>query len=207
MFLFDSRSHTWLLAVFPQVCVKICAFQQSWVQLRTVMCKCSRTVVQENVCICSETAWRGSRSNIDLAVATAVPASLPEGSFGLGELWGRSSILLFQSCLLLKAHLLRVFQRGTWLCFYMGCWILADVFQLTMVGFSMQKLTTAHTGGLQPTRESELLLLGEVLHSHPVEVKQLNQMIFARISFLDFFLAWKKEATITQWFQALFSSL
>lgn len=112
------------------------------------------------------------------------PGFLPEGSFGLGERWGRSSILLLQSCLLFKAHLLRVFQKGTSLCFYMGCWDLADVLQLTMMGFYMQKLITAHTGGLQAT---ELPLLGEGLHSHPVDIKQSNQMIFAKSSFLDFF--------------------
>lgn len=66
----------------------------------------------------------------------------------------------------------------------MGCWILADVLQLNVMGFCMQKLITAHTGGLQST---ELLLLGEGLHSHPVDIKQSNQMIFAKSSFLDFF--------------------
>lgn len=100
------------LAVFPQVCTRICTFQQSWVKLCRVMCKCSRTAVEENECICSGTAWWGSRSNIDLAVATSVPASLPERSFVLGDLWGSGSILLFQSCVLLRAHLLRVFQEG-----------------------------------------------------------------------------------------------
>lgn len=58
-----------------------------------------------------------------------------EGSFSLGDLWGRGSILLFQSCLLFKVHLLRVFQGGIWLCFHRRCWILADVLQLIMMDF------------------------------------------------------------------------
>lgn len=66
----------------------------------------------------------------------------------------------------------------------MGYWILADGLLLTMMGFCVEKYIIAHVGGLQPTRESEHPLLGEVI---PVQFKQLDQMIFAKISILDFY--------------------
>lgn len=73
-------------------------------------------------------------------------------------------------------HIYPVFSREA--LYLHGILKLGSCFPLTVIGFCMQKHTTAHTGGLQPIQESELPWLGEVLHSCPVQVKQPHPVDF-----------------------------
>lgn len=177
--------------------MKICTFQKSWIQLCIIMCKCTRMVVQENVCLSSETA--GVEAEASLVLQYQLPAGR---KFMFRE--GRNTIQMLQSCLSFK-HICSGSSRekhnftftwdvGFWLMGFSWLWwcfVSGDFSSCRRLATCCRECT-AVTGWNSP--------------SNLVKVKQPDQMIFAKISFLAFFWLGEREQW-SQWFQALSSFL
>lgn len=158
--------------------MEICTFQKSWIQLCIIMCKCTRMVVRENVCLSSETA--GVEAEASLVLQYQLPAGR---KFMFRE--GRNTIQMLQSYISFK-HICSGSSRekhnftftwdvGFWLMGFSWLWwcfVSRDFSSCRRLATCCRECT-AVTGWNSP--------------SNLIKVKQPDQMIFAKISFLLFF--------------------